>query len=205
MISAVIYDTETLAIPHTNGNRNPAYVYADGWEDFEGLGISVLCALDMETSAPHVFFKDDLSDFVKLVNSREHLIGFNSKRFDDRLLAANGYKVKTTFDFLEELRLATGQPAEYVKGQTRAGFSLDNLVRLNLRPGGKVYTGKVAPQLWQMGERGKVISYCMDDVLLLDRLLSKAYFGGIRVPHPTDRDATEKVRPESVRELFGAK
>ena len=51
----------------------------------------------------------------------ERIVGFNSHAFDDRLCQANGIEITSDFDLLGEIRVASGQPAHYVKGLTRTG------------------------------------------------------------------------------------
>jgi hypothetical protein len=72
-------------------------------------------------------------------------------------------------DLLCEVRVAVGMPPHYVKGVTRKGYSLNDLAQANLNIE-KTGSGAIAPQLWQKGDKGKVIDYCLNDVMLLKEL-----------------------------------
>jgi hypothetical protein len=168
--SVIVYDCEIIkCIPPA---LKPDLQYCEGWHDHAGMGISVIGVYDYLTDQCRVFLKDNFADFVKLVRDREHVISFNSLAFDDKLCAAHGIKVKTTYDMLCEVRAASGQPREYVYGQTRKGYSLEALARANLGTG-KSGSGAFAPELWQRGQRGAVIDYCLGDVALTKRLFDR--------------------------------
>ena len=83
--------------------------------------------------------------------------------FDDNLCRANGIQIQTTYDLLSEVRIASGQPPHYVKGKTRAGYSLERLAQENLGYG-KSGQGALAPLLWQRGNYGAVADYCLGDI-----------------------------------------
>ena len=171
----IIYDCEIkLAIP-VNGTRINGISYCQGWEDFAGMGISVICAYESKYERYRVFCKDNLMEFQKLANDPDALIiGYNSESFDDRLCAANGINVKTGYDLLREFYIAKGlnpYPAKY--GPEYKGISLDNVAKVNL-PIRKTGNGAYAPVLWQQGEYGQVIDYCLQDVHLTKCLLEYA-------------------------------
>jgi DEAD/DEAH box helicase domain-containing protein len=164
----VIYDCEIVrCIP--NKQPSPDLDYCQGWGDFSGMGLSVICAYSSWQDRYHIYLKDNLTEFQTLINQAEEIIGFNSIAFDDQLCAANGLNVKTTYDLLCHVRVAAGMPPNYVKGKTRAGYSLEQLARVNLGYG-KSGKGELAPELWQRGKRGQVIDYCMGDVSILKKL-----------------------------------
>lgn len=172
--STLIYDAEVAHIPPRRGEPvDPRYTYATSWDDPLSLGISVVCAYDLATDRFRVFTLDTLDVFGALVAQREHIVGFNSLRFDDGLLAAHGVNVRTTYDLLDEIRVATGQPRGYVKGQTRSGYTLGDVAMATLGVG-KQGSGRHAPKLWQDGKIGAVIDYCLDDLALTRDLLRAA-------------------------------
>lgn len=165
---AVIYDCEIArCIP--NKEPSPDLEYCQGWKDFPGMGISVICAYSSWQERYHIYLEDNLAEFQALINQAEEIIGFNSIAFDDQLCSANGLNVKTTYDLLCHVRVAAGMPPDYVKGKTRGGYSLEQLARVNLGYG-KSGKGELAPELWQRGKRGQVIDYCMGDVSILKKL-----------------------------------
>lgn len=165
---AVVYDIEIKKCVPDDQPRDPNYEYCNGWGDKAGMGVSVVGAIDLWTGRPHVFLEDNLAEFQELVASRTDLIGFNSRSFDDLVLAAAGYHVITTWDMKVEFGgLLTG--GSRVKGRSLADF-----VRVNL-PGqqGKAMQGSEAPRAWQREEFGRVVDYCLGDVYLTAMLLGK--------------------------------
>jgi hypothetical protein len=167
-LHAVVYDTEIVRkIPDSGEERIPGIEYCNGWTDFVGMGIAVLCAIDLWTDRAHVFLEDNLDDFAKLVAARGNLvIGYNSKRFDDKLLAAHEIRVETAYDLGEEILSAIKSRRKLVKG----GQTLSEIARVNLNAQ-KALDGAQAPVLWQQGKRGQVINYCMKDTWLLAQLV----------------------------------
>lgn len=170
-MDALIYDCEIIrCIP--SGEMEEGLDYCKGWDDFEGMGISVIGCWDLKEDIPRVFLADNFQDFQALVDAREHIGGFNSVSFDDNLCRANGLSVETTYDLLCEVRVASGQPPLYTPGLTRGGYSLDALAKANLAIS-KSGSGDLAPKLWQRGQYGAVIDYCLRDVMLTKRLFQK--------------------------------
>lgn len=167
----VTYDCEIARCIPT-GDRSPELEYCQGADDFEGMGIAVICAYSSWDDRYHVYLQDNLASLQKLVDQAQEVVGFNSLSFDDRLCAANGLRVKTTYDLLHHVRVAAGMPPHYVKGVTRAGYNLERLAQVNLGYG-KSGTGALAPELWQRGKRGSVISYCLGDVDLTRKLYER--------------------------------
>lgn len=169
----IVYDCEIArCIPKKA--KEPHLDYCQGWKDFAGMGISVICSYSYWNEQYHVYLEDNFQDFQELVNHSEKIIGFNSIAFDDQLCAANGLNIKTTNDLLCEIRIAAGMPPHYVKGITRSGYSLEALAQANLGYG-KSSSGEKAPQLWQEGKRGQVINYCLQDVAITRQLWERKY------------------------------
>lgn len=147
------------------------YKYCQGWQDFEGMGIACI-GVYTNWGGYQIFLQSEIDKFKQLVTEANEIVGFNSTSFDDRLLAANGVPVKTSYDLLCEVRVASGQPANYVRGLTRAGYALEPLARKNLGRG-KAGTGEMAPKLWQDRKCAEVIDYCLNDVRLLVELYQR--------------------------------
>ncbi len=150
------------------------YKSCKGWQDFKGMGIAVIGTFSLEKGY-YCFFDSELKDFENFAQSFEQVVGFNSINFDDRLLLANGVRIQTNYDLLEKVRYASGQPRKYVRGLTRAGYSLEALAKANLRFA-KTGSGALAPKLWQEGRIGQVIDYCLNDVKILVHLFKKRNF-----------------------------
>ncbi len=171
-MNALIFDVEILRCipdPHLN---DPTLEYCNGWSDFDQMGISCVAAYDYAEGLYRLFLEDNLAEFQALVKKREHIIGFNSSSFDDLLCAANGLEVTTTYDLLREVRIASGQPPDYERGATRAGYSLNRLAQANLGVS-KTASGELAPMLWQRDERGAVLDYALRDAQITKALFDK--------------------------------
>ncbi len=171
----IIYDCEIIrCIPDLKNSRNPKLKYCQGWEDFKGMGISVICAYASWEDSYHIYLDDNLLSFQELVNQADEIVGFNSLSFDDPLCIAHGIKVKTTYDLLCQVRIAAGMPPHYVKGVTLKGYSLEALAQANFGYG-KAKMNELAPELWQQGQRGQVIDYCLKDVTLTRKLYEQRF------------------------------
>ena len=165
----LIFDVEIIkCIPNTKKEENnPNLEYCEGWNDFQNMGISVICAYDYKEATYKTFLQDNLDEFKELTLNRS-LVGFNSAAFDDKLLQANSINAVTRYDLLQEVRLASGQPKTYGKG-SRRGYSLDALAKANLNTS-KTSSGSLAPVMWQQGKIGAVIDYCLQDVVITKKL-----------------------------------
>jgi len=165
-MNAILYDCEIMnCIPH-HSEIIPwqGLDYCQGWDDFAGMGISCVCAIDLQDNLPRIFLPDNLSEFSELISRPGiRIIGFNSRSFDDRLCQANGIDVKTDYDLLEEIRFAAGYPREYTPGVTPKGYNLDALAKANGFPA-KSGRGDLAPVWAQTGQIGRLVDYCLRDV-----------------------------------------
>jgi hypothetical protein len=176
--STIIYDCEIIkCIPPV---VKPNLEYCGGCRDHANMGISVIGVYDYLSRNYRVFLEDNFGEFVDLAGSRDVIIGFNSLAFDDKLCAAHGIKVTTTYDLLCEVRVASKQPPRYRPG-TRPGYSLERLAQANLGTG-KSGSGALAPELWQRGQRGAVISYCLGDVQITRKLFELGVGDGLKDP-----------------------
>ena len=164
----IVYDCEIKrGVVTENNPHRDGFEYAAGWEDFAGMGISVLCAYDVRESWYRVFCEDNIDDFVNIVCNRRGVIGFNNHRFDDRLLAAHGIDVGNySRDIAASIWRAAGVP----QGEHPSGLGLDAICKAN-GLGGKSASAADAPQDWQRGRIGRVIDYCLNDVRMTVRLL----------------------------------
>lgn len=154
-VNGIIYDVEI--VNHIGPYRSDLSIKCcSGWTDYKGMGISVIGAYDFVEGRSRVFLEDNLQEFQRLVDSREHIIGYNSSRFDDKLCAAHGIRVATTFDICTEIKRASASPI-------RSGYSLDRVAMATMGFG-KSEDGAKAPVYWQQGQYGRVIDYCLQDV-----------------------------------------
>lgn len=181
-MNIIIYDLEIIkGIPDRNGEKLPGIEYCKGWDDHANMGISTLCVYDYAEDRYRVFTEDNKDEWRDLYLSRRPVsVGFNSIPFDNRVLSAtDGWLVPdddVCYDILRETWKAVGLGPEF-NYKTHGGFGLDAMCIANNLPG-KTGNGALAPVMWQRGEVGKVIDYCLTDVhrtkLLFDLVLMRA-------------------------------
>jgi len=163
----LIYDCEIeKLIPPKDEPLDPNFDYCGGWGDYAGMGISVISAFDYTDGFPRIFFKDSIEELWKLMDKADIIAGFNSKHFDNKLMAAHGYEIpeEKTYDLFLEIKEAAGAH-KFAKG-----YNLDNCCLVNLGHT-KSGTGDQAPKLWQRGHFGAVADYALRDIMLESRLL----------------------------------
>lgn len=173
--SVLIYDLEiSKAIDNGKVPRVIGVNYCGGWNDHESMGISVIGSYDVLEGRFRIFCSDNLREFESLAADRKVLVGFNNLSFDNRVLRANSIQIddSKSYDLMLELAAAAGN-ARWSK--------LDDVCQLNFGPAyAKKITGDMAPVLWQRGEIGKVIDYCLDDIRRQTRLFEQAMTGQVK-------------------------
>ena len=165
----LFYDTEIQkAVPSPDTSRIEDIQYCEGWQDFDHMGISIICALhaprnptlNSASKGVSVFLQDNLDEFQVLVQETEEagesIVGFNSWNFDDRLCLANNIKVETTYDLLGAVWHAAGLERSWT-GPAHSGYGL-----------------RV-----QQGKMGQAINHCLHDVRMLYRLTMMAINSGV--------------------------
>lgn len=149
--------------------------YCGGWKDFAGMGISCVCTYDINTHLSRVFLDDvDERQAFALYTYGKPTAGFNTRRFDLPLLAANGWWTQPDgvqhYDILEHIWLAQGLDPDRFVPRTHGGWGLDAVCQATLGIS-KTGNGALAPVWWQQGKCGKVIDYCLNDVWMEGSLL----------------------------------
>lgn len=171
----IILDCEIVrAIPSAKSDPLPGIEYCDGWHDFAGMGISVTVAYDFFADQYRVFCADNLRELQRLIDRSSHIIGFHSCKFDGPLLAAHGVHIPHAkhYDLRRETLIVAGHDPDAPHDRNR-GYSLDSMCAAN----GitiKEMSGAHAPIMWQRGQRGAVIDYCVGDVMRTNRLFTRA-------------------------------
>lgn len=170
------------------GKKNEAPIdgieYCAGWHDHANMGISCICAYDYDEDRYRIFLEDNLDDFADLAHNRETLIGFNSIGFDNKLCLANGLEIPTDrdYDVLVEIWKAAGLGPEF-RYPSHIGFGLDACLKANFPGLQKSGNGALAPVLYQQGQLGQVVDYCLNDVRLTKKLVDHIeQFGWIKDP-----------------------
>lgn len=174
---AVMYDVEIIsAIPEPGVMRIPGIHYCGGWEDYEGMGISVVTVYDFVTSSWLVYLADNLGDLKTLINSRNVIMSFNGIRFDNNVMAANGIHIPPNKNYDLYRAISDTQPPGH-----KAGFSLNNMLQANGIEA-KSGLGSDAPRQAQQGEWGNLITYCLGDTQKQVYLLRMACAGTMKNP-----------------------
>ncbi len=167
----VVFDLEIKNLVGQNGI---------GWKDYGKMGISVGCAFDYSRMDYLVFMDDNLQELRELLAKSDLIVGFNHTGFDLPLLAAYTKPVEKNpnleiYDLLVESRKAVG----WSEGkQFPKGLKLDNHLEETFgKDGMKTADGAEAPGMWQRGELGRLISYCLRDVKTEKRLFEHVLCG----------------------------
>lgn len=192
--SIIVYDLEILRAIPTKEECIPGIEYCGGWTDYKGMGITVLAAYDYLEKRTHVYCQDNLHKFIELADQRQYRVSWNGMNFDDKVLGASGYifnagKAITDYgynqhyDILREVWAASGIPRDKpFTPKLHGGFGMDAVAQASIGRG-KTDDGALAPILWQQGEIGRVINYCIADTwitkLLLDQII---YLGELKNP-----------------------
>lgn len=176
----MVYDAEILnAIPSKKETRLEGIQYCQGWGDHVGMGVSVITAYVWDHGY-RVFLADNFETFKELAEDPETLcIGFNNRTFDDLLVERSlGINIppRRSYDLLRAVRVARGDHPDGVSGP-----NLGALCEANFLPG-KSGSGAFVPILWQKGNHGQVIDYCLNDTAQTVRLIELVMAGRLRDP-----------------------
>lgn len=126
-----------------------------GWHMAHKMRISCGVVYDSHTDDFDVYMENQVDQLVDHLKRFDVVVGFNSKRFDYKVLS--GY---CDFDFMT---LPSIDLLELVHHQLGFRLSLDHLAEqtLNLNKSG---SGLDALRWWQTGEIQKIVDYCKTDV-----------------------------------------
>jgi hypothetical protein len=191
--SYLIYDLEIIKAIPPKGDRLEGVEYCGGWTDYEGMGISVgaTCLLTTIGASEGDWVISEPRSFTGLVDLGGHLQahlltpglpigGFNSRKFDDKLLSANGIDLTSGFDILDMVLEAAGWKG---RAYWNNGFKY-NLATIATANGyEKTLSGEEAPIEWQKGNKEKVIKYCENDVRIEAETLKRLLLGTLIDPN----------------------
>jgi DEAD/DEAH box helicase domain-containing protein len=140
-----VFDVET--------KRSAAEV--GGWHRAERMGISVAVLYDSVSDSFKSYLEKDIPELISDLQSLELVIGFNNKRFDNRVLSA--YSV---FNFAS---LPSLDIMEVITDRLGYRLSLDRLAEHTLGIK-KSANGLMALQWYKEGRIDEIIHYCRQDV-----------------------------------------
>ena len=140
-----VFDVET--------QRSAAEV--GGWHRADRMGISVAILYDSVADCFNTYLEKDIPDLVRDLQTFDLVVGFNNKRFDNKVLSA--YSV---FNFAS---LPTLDIMEKIANRLGYRLSLDRLAEHTLGVK-KSADGLQALQWYKEGRMEEIISYCRQDV-----------------------------------------
>lgn len=158
----IAYDLEIKnCVPKKDEARKSNLKYCNGWGDKVGMGISVLTAYDSLDRMFHVYCDDNKDEFRKRITDKTLVVGFNSRTFDDKVVQACWGFTNQSYDICAEL-----------KKLFKSSFKLEeySLANFNISKG---MSGALAPELYQTGQTGKLIDYCLRDTWITAKLFQK--------------------------------
>ena len=140
-----VFDVET--------KRSAAEV--GGWHRADRMGISVAVLYDSAADSFKTYLEKDIPDLIRDLQTFDLVVGFNNKRFDNRVLSA--YSV---FNFAS---LPTLDIMEKISNRLGYRLSLDRLAEHTLGVK-KTADGLQALQWFKEGRMKEIIDYCRHDV-----------------------------------------
>lgn len=140
-----------------------------GWHRAERMGISVAVVYDSRLEGYVTYLEDEIDQLVTHLFELELVVGFNNKRFDNKVLSRYTNKdlsLLPSVDLLEEVHRQLGYR-----------LSLNGLAQ-NTLGFEKSADGLKALEWYKEGEIGKIIHYCKKDVKLTQSLFLHALENG---------------------------
>ncbi len=140
-----VFDVET--------QRSAAEV--GGWHRADRMGISVAVLYDSAADTFKTYLEKEIPDLIRDLQTFDLVVGFNNKRFDNRVLSAY-----TVFNLAS---LPTLDIMEKINSRLGYRLSLDRLAEHTLGVK-KSANGLQALQWYKEGRMDEIISYCRQDV-----------------------------------------
>lgn len=151
-----------------------------GWHRAELMGVSVAVLYDAQHDRYRAFSENEMPEFVEFLQRFDLVVGFNNKRFDNRVLSAyTSFRLHAlpTLDILEEVKKRLGYR-----------LSLDSLAEYTLGVK-KMADGLMALKWYKEGKLEKIIEYCRKDVEITRDL----FLFGVRKRYLLFKNKAEKV------------
>ncbi len=132
-----------------------------GWHRADRMGISVAILYDSKSETYHTYLEQDISSLIDHLQKLDLLIGFNIKRFDNRVLSAYTPLDLNSLPILDML--------EEIKNRLGYRLSLDRLAEHTLGEK-KSASGLQALEWYKEGNFKEIITYCQKDVEITRKL-----------------------------------
>ena len=166
----VAWDVETLRLSHE---------VAGGWRNPAGFGLAVAVTQD-HLGVTHTWEEKDAHELIDYLTGYPKVIGFNSRRFDNKVLSAYGDISGVdgrTLDLPEDISKAANRPHP---------VSLDRLSETVLGKRKLFDDATEAVRVWRSGrleDRELVIRYCTRDVeLTMENYEFGCRYGFVLIP-----------------------
>lgn len=151
-----------------------------GWHKANKMGISMAVVYDGQSDQFHSYEEHEVPQLLEHLFSLELVIGFNNKRFDNKVLS--GYTDKPLS------RLPSFDILEHITNQLGYRLSLDRLAEHTLEVQ-KSGDGLQALRWYKQGEIEKIRTYCQKDVEITRDL----FLHGLRQQHLLFQNKAGKV------------
>lgn len=139
-----------------------------GWQSHDEMGISVLVIFDYASMRYRIFDDKNAPEAIAILHSYDLVVGFNTVRFDWKLINATwgtvvGERKSRDYDILREIWLAKGLNPNIFKPETHGGYKLEDVAfdTIQMR---KTSNGALAPIMFQEGRFAELVDYCLEDV-----------------------------------------
>ena len=210
-----IFDLEIIKAipPKDEADRIPGIKYCAGWTDFKNIGISCISFCKLVLQGDQIIEREsycwewnlayNVPEHIQLLREEGYLLGgFNSKKFDDQLLQANGLNqanglhFTSDFDILEwTIAAANLEGVKYWELEPKRSYGLDAITKANDTE--KTGKGDLAAIWWQKGEKQKVLDYCQNDAEIEAEVLQLLLSGKLKDPN-----TGEMLRYPSIESLI---
>jgi DEAD/DEAH box helicase domain-containing protein len=126
-----------------------------GWHRADRMGISVAVLYDSVSDSFNTYLEKDISELISDLQTFDLVVGFNNKRFDNKVLSA--------YSVFNLASLPTLDIMEIITNRLGYRLSLDRLAEHTLGVK-KSANGLQALQWYKEGKMDEIISYCRHDV-----------------------------------------
>lgn len=155
----IVFDVETRRSARDVG----------GWDKACDMGVSVVVCYDSRDGAYHAYTQDELPALFEKFISGSLIIGFNSWRFDYKVLEPFWRESANCTGAQDLYSLPALDIFKCVHGKTGCRISLDNLGGATLQSS-KSANGLQALRWWKEGRLDKIEEYCRKDVEITKNL-----------------------------------